>query len=151
MLVVDGMDTGLVHRSVLDRVAEIADRMGCCWAVRFGTLPTSFGSACLPQLRRELAEIIAFADAALRTGWMLGDLAAAPGDRPVPVLDTPQGRLWVHPVRGFELHGSAGARSISELAQVPGSTRRTALTRLIVPLAEALACARVLEVYEWDR
>jgi hypothetical protein len=148
---VDGEDVGQVHRSVLDRVAEIAGRLGCRDAIALGSLPASFRGADLARLRRDLEQILAFADAAQRTGWVLGELAVAPGEQPVPVLDTPQGRLWAHPDRGFELHGTVGSQRVTELAEMPGTARRTALTCLIAPLVEAAARARLLEVNERDR
>ncbi|MFC5747737.1 hypothetical protein [Actinomadura rugatobispora] len=148
-LTVDGRDAGLVHRSVLERVAEIAGRLGCRAAVALGLPPVSYDGAGLARLRRDLDQVIAFADASRRTGWELGDLAVAPGERPVPVLDTPQGVLWADALRGFELRGTGGAaRRVTELAEPPGTARRTPLTRLIEPLAEAAGRARVLEVRE---
>ncbi|WP_433467296.1 hypothetical protein [Spirillospora sp. CA-128828] len=150
LLTVDGADVGLVHRSVLERVGEIAGRLGCRSAVALGSPPVSFAGSCLPRLRRDLEQIIAFSDAARRTGWVLGEIAVAPGDRAMPVMDTEQGKLWVHPVRGFELHGETGVRRVTELADVPGTPKRTSLGRLIAPLAEAAARARVLEVGDWE-
>ncbi|XVQ11458.1 hypothetical protein ACQP1W_02440 [Spirillospora sp. CA-255316] len=147
---VDGRDAGLVHRSVLDRVAEIAARLGCRGAVALGRPPAAFDGAAVPRLRRDLDQVIAFADASRRTGWELGGIAVAPGEEPVPVLDTPEGTLWAHPLRGFELRGPEGARRVTELAEPPGTARRAPLARLIAPLAEAAARARVLEVRERD-
>ncbi|GAA4096720.1 MULTISPECIES: hypothetical protein [Actinomadura] len=148
LLTVNGRDMGLIHRSVLDRVAEIADRLGCRGAMALGGPPASFAGADVARLRRDLDQVIAFADAARRTGWTLGDIAVAPGEQPEPVLDTPQGRLWAHPVRGFELHGADGVRRVTELAEPRGTARRTPLARLITPLAEAAARAQVLEVHQ---
>lgn len=150
LLTVDGQDVGLVHHSVLDRVAEIADRLGCRAAVALSSPPASFDGSGVARLRRDMDQVIAFADAARRTGWVLGDIAVAPGEHSVPVLDTPQGRLWVHPVRGFELRGAGGVRRVTELAESPGTAQRTPLTCVIAPLAEAAARARVLKVYERD-
>ncbi|SNR50936.1 hypothetical protein [Actinomadura mexicana] len=148
LLTVDGEQVGHVHRSVLDRVAEIAGRLGCRDAVALAGPPVTFGGSCVPRLLRDLEQVIAYADAAQRTGWVLGDLAVAPGDRAVPVMDTAQGRLWAHPVRGFELHGATGVRRVVELAEAPGTPQRAPLARLIAPLAEAAARARVLEIGE---
>ncbi|GAA2404263.1 hypothetical protein GCM10010191_09970 [Actinomadura vinacea] len=150
LLTVDGDDTGLVHRSVLERVAEIAGRLGCCGAVALGRPPVSFDGADVQRLRRDLDQIIAFADAARRTGWVLGDIAVAPGEQPVAVLDTPLGVLWAHRDRGFELRGTGGVRPVTDLAEAPGSARRTPLTSLIEPLVEAAGRARVLKVCEPD-
>jgi hypothetical protein len=150
-LVVDGADVTLVHRSVLDRTAEIAGRLGCRSAVALGSLPASFNGAALRPLRRDLDQIAAFADAALRTGWVLGDLAMAPGDQPDPVLEAPEGRLRVDPVRGFELCGSHGPQRVISLAQMPGMARRTTLARLVAPLVDAVARAHVLEAFDEGR
>ncbi|WP_141578184.1 hypothetical protein [Actinomadura sp. WMMA1423] len=146
LLTVDGERVGHVHRSVLDRVAEIAGRLGCRDAVALGSPPVTFGGSCVPRLRRNLEQVIAYADAAQRTGWVLGEIAVAPGDRAVPVMETAQGRLWAHPVRGFELHDAAGVRRVTELAEMPGTPRRAPLACLIAPLAEAAARAQVLEI-----
>ncbi|MEU9845495.1 hypothetical protein AB0C69_40540 [Actinomadura sp. NPDC048032] len=146
LLIVDGVQVGHVHRSVLDRVAEIAGRLGCRDAVALAGPPVTFDSSRVPRLRRDLEQVIAYAEAARQTGWVLGDLAVAPGDQAVPVMDTAQGRIWAHPVRGFELHGEAGVRRITELAEMPGTPQRTPLARLIAPLADAAARAQVLEI-----
>ncbi|MBO2455988.1 hypothetical protein [Actinomadura violacea] len=129
-------------------MSEIGGRLGCCSAARLGGLPASFGDAGLRRLRRDLEEVMAFAQAARRTGWVLGDLVAAPGDAPVPVLDTPDGRLWARSTRGFELHGPGGVRQVTELPGTPGTATRTALPLLIAPLAQAAARAELLEVAE---
>lgn len=146
VLVVNGEDTGLIHRSVLDRVASIGSRLGCRAAATLASLPASFDGTSLRRLRGDLEQVIAFADAARQTGWTLGGLAAAPADRAVPVLSTAQGMVWVHPARGFELHETAGARRVTELAGWHGTARRAALTSLTAPLVEAVARARTLEV-----
>ncbi|GGQ22413.1 hypothetical protein BKA00_007074 [Actinomadura coerulea] len=146
LLTVDGEQVGHVHRSVLDRVAEIAGRLGCRDAVALACPPVTFDGSRMPRLRRDLEQVIAYAEAARQTGWVLGDIAVAPGDRAVPVMDTAQGKVWAHPVRGFELHGEAGVRRITELAEMPGTPRRTPLAHLIAPLVEAAARARVLEI-----
>lgn len=149
LLAVDGEAAGLIHRSVLDRVAEFAGRLGCRGALTLRTLPATFEGDGVPRLRRDLEQIIAFADAARRTGWMLDELVAAPGEHPVQVLDDPRGRIWVHPVRGFELHGTGGVQRITELSQAPGASAcRVPLLELIAPLAEAAGRATLLEVYE---
>ncbi|MGI8330892.1 hypothetical protein ACRYCC_13080 [Actinomadura scrupuli] len=149
LLAVDGDAAGLIHRSVLDRVADLDARLGCVGALTLRKLPTVFEGGSLRRLRRDLEQIIAFADAARSSGWALDELTAAPGDDPVPVLDDPRGRIWAHPVRGFELHGKSGVQRVTELPQMPGATaRRVPLTDLIVPLVEAAARARVLAVYE---
>ncbi|WP_433183085.1 hypothetical protein [Actinoallomurus sp. CA-150999] len=148
VLVVDGEQAGLLHRSVLDRVVEIADRLDCRSAAAFGALPASFSGADLRRLRRDMDQVVAFADAALRTGWTLGDLAVAPGDRPVRVAETSGGTLWADSVRGFELRGSADPRKGVTYAQPPATAQRTALSDLTAPLVEAVARARVLEVFE---
>ncbi|NDU76115.1 hypothetical protein GWI34_26305 [Actinomadura sp. DSM 109109] len=150
LLTVDGEDVGHVHRSVLERVAEIAGRLGCRDAVALACPPVTFGGTCVSRLRRDLEQVIAYADAANRTGWVLGDIAVAPGDRAVPVMDTAQGRLWAHPVRGFELHGATGVRQVTELDEVPGTPQRAPLASLIAPLVEAAASARVLEIGEGE-
>lgn len=141
----DGRETAVVHRSVLDRVTEIADGLGCGSAVSLGGLPVSFAGSCVRRLRRDLEQVIAFADAAGRVAWTLGDIAVAPGDRRVLVMETPQGELWADPVHGFELRGSAGVRRVSELDAVQGTACRTTLGEVVVPLAEAAARARALE------
>ncbi|MFF5259904.1 hypothetical protein ACFY4C_13230 [Actinomadura viridis] len=148
VLSVDGADAEVLHRSVLDEVAAIARRLGCRSAAELGGLPAAFTGDRVARLRRDLDEVIAFATAAQRTGWVLGDLAAAPRDHPVPVLDTPQGRLWAHPLHGFELHRDGRAQRVTELAGVPGTARRTALPVLIAPLVRAVARARLVEAYE---
>ncbi|MEU8307652.1 hypothetical protein AB0C84_29225 [Actinomadura sp. NPDC048955] len=146
LLTVDGEQVGHVHRSVLDRVAEIAGRLGCRDAVALARPPVTFDGSRVPRLRRDLEQVIAYAEAARQTGWVLGDLAVAPGEQAVPVMDTAQGKIWAHPVRGFELHGEAGVCRITELAEIPGTPQRTPLARLIAPLADAAACAKVLEI-----
>ncbi|QKG23257.1 hypothetical protein [Actinomadura verrucosospora] len=148
LILVDGDATGPIHRSVLERVSEIGARLCCCSAATLGGLPASYTDAALRQLRRDLEEVMAFAQAARRTGWVLGDLVAAPGDAPVPVMDTPDGRLWARSTRGFELHGPGGARQITELPGTPGTAARTPLPQLIAPLAAAAARAELLEVVE---
>lgn len=145
-LAVDGARTGSVHQSILDRVAETARRLGLATAAELDRLPVAIGSARLPRLRRDLQEVAAFSDAARCTGWVLGDLAAAPGDQPVPVLDTPEGRLWATSAHGFEFLEPGGVRQVSSLAQVPGTARRVPLPFLIAPLAEAAARAGSLEL-----
>lgn len=145
-MVADGAEAGLIHRSVLDRVTEIGGRLGCRATAALGALPASLTGQALRRLRRDLDELIAFADAVRYSGWVLGDLAAAPGDEPVPVLDTAAGRLWVSPVHGFELHESGGVRRITELAGTPGTAERAGLPLLLTPLAEVTARARLLEV-----
>jgi hypothetical protein len=146
VLVVNGQDIGLIHRSVLDRVASIAARLERQNAVTLASLPASFDGTSLRRLRGDLDQVIAFADAARQTGWTLGSLAAAPADKAVPVLSTAHGMVWVHPARGFELHGKAGARRVTELAGWQGTARRAALTSLAAPLVEAVARARTLQV-----
>lgn len=150
VLVVDGKDAGPVHLSVLASAADLGARLGCRTVVELGRPPARFDGERLRRLRRELNEVMAFADAARRTGWTLGRLAAAPCDRPVVVLDVPQGRVWAHPERGFELHDADGAHPITELAGLPGTARRTALSRLLLPLAEAAGRAERLEVRRPD-
>ena len=150
MMTVDDTKAGLIHRSVLDRVAEIAGRLGCRAAATLGALPASFTGTDLVRMRRDLDEVMAFVEAARRTGWVLGDLAAAPGDEPVPVLDTPVGRVWATSARGFELRGPDGVRHVTELTGLPGTARRTALLLLIAPLAEAAGRAGVLRLYEFE-
>lgn len=145
---VDGEIAGTVHRSVLNRAADLADRLGCPRAGRLRDLTVSFEGTDVPRLRRDLEQVIAFADAARRTGWELGGLAAAPADEAVCVLDTPGGRVWVHPVFGFEVHDGTGVRRITELAEEPGTVRRAPLAGLIAPVAEAAARAGVFEVRE---
>ncbi|CNF03623.1 Uncharacterised protein [Mycobacterium tuberculosis] len=149
MMTVGDVEAGLIHRSVLDRVAEMAGRLGCRGAASLGSLPASFTGACLHRMRLDLNEVMAFAEAADRTGWTLGDLAAAPGDEPVPVLDTPDGTVWASSARGFELRGPDGARYLTEVAGLPGTARRTALLLLIAPLAEAARRAQILQVHEF--
>ncbi|MEV3922884.1 hypothetical protein [Actinomadura coerulea] len=146
LLTVDGEQVGHVHRSVLDRVAEIAGRLGCRDAVALACPPVTFDGSRMPRLRRDLEQVIAYAEAARQTGWTLGDIAVAPGDQAVPVMDTAQGRVWAHPVRGFELHGEDGVCRVTELAEMPGTPQRTPLAHLIAPLVEAAARARVLEI-----
>lgn len=147
VLAVNGRDRSLLHRSVLDRVAEVAARLGCRNAASLGGLPVSFNDATVGRLRRELDQVIAFADAARLTGWALGELAVAPGERAVPVLDMPGGRLWAHPQHGFELRGADGVRRVTELPSLPGTARRVALTSLVGPLADAVARGGELNVY----
>ncbi|QKG23348.1 hypothetical protein [Actinomadura verrucosospora] len=148
LILVDGVEAGAIHRSVLERVSEIGARLCCCCALKLGGLPASYASAALRQLGRDLEEVMAFAQAARRTGWVLGDLAAAPGDGPVPVMDTPDGRLWARSAHGFELHGPGGVRQITELPGTPGTAARAPLPQLIAPLAAAAARAELLEVAE---
>jgi hypothetical protein len=145
-LAVDGAPAGSVHQSILDRVAEIARRLDLPTAARVDGLPVAFDSAMLPCLKRELREVAAFSDAARRTGWVLGDLAAAPGDQPVPVLDTPEGRLWATSARGFAFLELGGAHPVNGLARAPGTPRRIPLLFLMAPLAEAAAQAELLEL-----
>ncbi|MFC5750707.1 hypothetical protein [Actinomadura rugatobispora] len=136
----------LIHRSVLDRVAEIAERLECRSAVALGSPAAVFEEgAALARLRRDLDQIIALADAAWRTGRLLGDIAVAPGDQPERVLDTAEGRLWAHALRRLELHGTASPRRVTELREPPGTARRAPLSNLIEPLAQAAARARVLD------
>lgn len=151
VLTVNGRDTGLLHRSVLDRVAEVAARLGCPNAASLGQLPVTFDGAAAARLRRELAEVIAFADAARLSGWTLGEIAVAPGERAVPVLDMPGGRLWAHPQHGFELRGEDGVRRVTALPSLEGKARRVALTSLVGPLAEAVARGGELNVDERPR
>ena len=146
MLIREGEAVGRVHRSVLDRVSEIASRLGCREAVALGRLPASFAAGSMPRLHRDLEQVIAFAAAARRTGWVLGEIAVAPAERPVLVMRTEQGRLWAHPARGFEMHDSDGVRQVKKLDSVSGVARRAPLTDLILPLVEAAAHARVLEL-----
>jgi hypothetical protein len=148
LMTVNGQGFALVHRSVLERVAEIADRLGCRGAVALGRLPASFESARLARLRRDLDLVIAFADAARYTGWALGEMAVAPGDRPERVLDMSEGTLWAHSIRGFEVRGAAGTRRVTGLAGWPGTARRVPLTDLLEPLVRAVARARTLEMRE---
>jgi hypothetical protein len=148
LMTVNGQGLSLVHRSVLERVAEIADRLGCSGAVALGRLPASFENAGLARLRRDLDQVIAFADAARYVGWALGEMAVAPGDRPEPILDTCEGTLWAHAIRGFEVRGATGTRRVTGLAGWPGTARRVALTDLIEPLVQAVARARTLKVHE---
>jgi hypothetical protein len=149
LVTVNGQHFTSIHRSVLDRVAGIADRLGCRVAVVLGSPPASFEGAGLARLRRDLEQIIAFADATRRTGWVLGEIAVAPGDRPERVLETSEGSLWAHAIRGFELRGTAGTRRVTGLPGRPGTARRVPLTDLVEPLARALARAQVMEVHEW--
>ncbi|HEY8482403.1 MAG TPA: hypothetical protein VIL71_21465 [Spirillospora sp.] len=144
-VVPDGREFSVVHRSVLDRVTEIADGLGCAAAAALGDLPVSFSGSRLERLRRDLEQVIAFADAARRTAWTIGDIAVAPADRKVMVMDMRQGELWADPVHGFELHGSGGMQRVTELDSVPGTARRVSLGGVIVPLAEAAARAEELQ------
>ncbi|GAA1785660.1 hypothetical protein [Actinomadura chokoriensis] len=150
VLTVDDQDVGVLHRSVLDLVAEIAGRLGGGHATALGTRPAAFDAGQMPRLRRELEQVAAFADATRRHGWSLGELAAAPAERSVPVLETEKGTVWVNPVRGFELHDAAGVRPLTELDDMPGTARRTPATRLMGPLLAAAARARRLEIRERD-
>lgn len=150
VLAVDGEQVGLVHVSVPCLVAEIARRLGCREVPALGHMPASFKGDRLRRLRGDLDQVAAFADASRRTCWSLGELVVAPGEQPVPVLDTPQGKVWVHPLRGFELHAKTGVQRVTELARLPGTVRRTPLTDAMVPLTEAAARAQVLEMYERD-
>ncbi|MFB4319806.1 hypothetical protein ACA361_37505 [Actinomadura sp. 21ATH] len=147
-MTVNGQGFALVHRSVLERVAEIAGRLGCDGAAALGRLPASFESAGLARLRRELDQVVAFADAARCTGWALGEVAVAPGDRPERVLDTPEGTLWASSIRGYEVRGAAGTRRVTRLAGWPGQARRVPLTALAEPLLQAVARAGVLQIRE---
>ncbi|OLT37710.1 hypothetical protein BJF79_05720 [Actinomadura sp. CNU-125] len=117
---------------MLDRVAEIAGRLGCGGAVALGAPPVSFRGDDVVRLRRDLHEVIAFMDAARRTGWVLGDVAVAPGELPVPVRETPEGRLWACSVRGFEVRGTSGVRRVAGARRVP-------LAGLVAPQADAAA------------
>lgn len=148
VLAVDGEAYCLVHRSVLDVVCELAGRLDCRCAVALGSLPTWFEADRMPALRRDLEQVAAFADAGRRTGWSLGELAVAPGPRPAPVLDTPEGMVWVHPARGFELHSPHGARRITEFDRLPGTVRRIPLIDIMAPLIDAASRAGVLTAYE---
>lgn len=151
VVVVDGVDTVLIHRSVLNRVAEIAFRLGCHGATPLGRRPASLSGTQVSWLRRDLDQVMAFADATLRTGWELWELAAAPADEPVPVLGAPHGRIWVDPARGFELRGTGGGPQRTAVwEQLSGTARRVALSRLIAPLSGAAARAQVLEIHEYD-
>ena len=152
LIAVDGRAAGEVHHSVLARVADVAGRLGCREAARLAALPVTYEGTQIPGLWRDLDQVIAFADAARHTGWTLGTLTAAPVERAVPVADTPQGRLWVHPARGFELHDKRGVRKVATLDEIvhagePGPfkspaaerARRVPLARLIAPLTQAVA------------
>ncbi len=154
LLAVDGADIGEIHHSVLVRVANVAERLGCRQAARLGSPPVHFEGAEIRALRRELEQVVAFADAARHTGWTLGRLTAAPSERAVPVADTPQGRLWVHPARGFELHNKRGVRKVATVYEIthldepaplksaaPDSerARRVPLGGLLASLTEAAA------------
>jgi hypothetical protein len=151
VVVVDGVDTVLVHRSVLNRVAEIAFRLGCHDATPLVRRPTLLSGPQVPRLRRDLDQVTAFADATLRTGWQLWELAAAPADEPVAVMDTPYGRVWVDPAYGFKLHGTdGGPRRATAVRQLPGTARRVALSRLIAPLRGVATRAQVLEIHDYD-
>ena len=148
VLAVDGVETHRIHRSVLERAAQIAGRLDCRAVARLAGPPVTYADAELRRLRRDLDQVIAFADAARHTGWVLGDVAAAPGDEPVQVLQLAQGVLWADAVRGFELHGSGGVRRVTELPGGPGTARRVPLPDLLTPLVESAARAEVLDVYE---
>lgn len=149
LLVVDGNAAGAVHRSLLDRVAELGERLGCRRANGLRELPAAYEGGALRTLLRDLDEIVAFADAARRTGWELDGLAAAPGDESVAVLDEPRGTIRVHPQRGFEFHRDGGVQRVTELPQLPGaSSQPVALTKLMVPLVEAAARAGRLDLHE---
>lgn len=143
---VDGQDAGTVHVSVLAAAARLAGRLGGRTATALGALPVRFAGEEMTPLRRDLREVLAFADVSRRTGWTLGPLAAAPEDRQVPVLDTPEGRVWAHPVRGFELHQAGAAHRITELAGLPGGAQRVAFTQLLGPLADAAGRAGELRI-----
>lgn len=159
LLAVDGTAVGEIHHSVLTRVAGVAERLGCREAARLGSPPVVFEGAAIRALRRDLAQVLAFADAAHHTGWTLGRLTAAPSERAVPVADTPQGRLWVHPARGFELHDKRGVRKVATLSEIthlgePGPfkspdterARRVPLDGLIAPLTQATTAAYRIEL-----
>ncbi|MGH3243312.1 MAG: hypothetical protein ACRDNL_23235 [Spirillospora sp.] len=148
LLTAEGQDPALIHRSVLDRVAEIADRLGCRAAARLGWPPVVFRGAELARLRRDLEQVIAFADAVRRTGWVLGEMAVAPGDRPERVLETSEGGLFAYSARGFEWRDAAGSRPVTELSEASGTARRVPLTDLTEPLTRVVARAEILEVRE---
>jgi hypothetical protein len=147
VLAVNGEEAHRIHRSVLERAAEIAGRLGCGGATRLADPPVTYADTELRLLRRDLDEVIAFADASGNTGWVLGDVAAAPGDEPVQVLRLPEGVLWADAVRGFELHGTSGVRRVTECPGGSGPARRVALPDLLTPLVESVARAEVLDVY----
>lgn len=144
---VDGEEAHRVHRSVLERAAEIAGRLDCRAAARLAEPPATYAGADLRRLRRDLEEVVAFADASRRTGWVLGDVAAAPGDEPVQVLELPEGGLWADAVRGFELHEASGVTRVTEWPGSDGPARRVALPVLLTPLVESAARAEALDVY----
>jgi hypothetical protein len=151
VVVVNGVDTVLIHRSVLNRVAEIAFRLGCHEATPLVRRPASLSGTQVPRLRRDLEQVMAFADATLRTGWQLWEVAAAPADEPVPVLDTPHGRIWVDSAHGFELHGTGGGSQRTTVwEQLSGTACRVELSRLIAPLAGAATRAQILEIHDYD-
>lgn len=148
VLAVDKADTYHIHHSILERAAQIADRLDCRAAARLASLPVTYADAELRRLRGDLDQVIAFADASRRTGWALGDVAVAPGEESVQVLELPEGVLWADAVRGFELHGADGVRRVTELPGGQGPARRVPLTDLFGPLTESAARAGVLDVFE---
>ena len=148
VLAVDGVEAHRVHRSVLERAARIASRLDCVAATRLAHPPVTYADAELRRLRRDLEQVIAFADASRHTGWVLGDVAAAPGDEPVQVLRLEQGMLWADAVRGFELHGTDGVQRVTEWPGMTGSARRVPLPVLLTPVIESAARAGKLDVYD---
>lgn len=150
VLAVEGEDAGdaaLVHRSVLSAVAGIARRLGCRSAATLDELPAHFDADLLGRLRSELDQVVAFADAARRTGWSIGALAVVPDGEPISLLDHPEGRVWVNRACGFELRDGTGARPITELAGQRGAARRTPLIEIMAPLMGAVGRAGALKVY----
>lgn len=148
VLAVDKADAYHIHHSILERAAQIADRLDCRAAARLASLPATYADAELRRLRGDLEQVIAFADASRRTGWVLGDVAVAPGEQSVRVLELPEGVLWADAVRGFELHGADGVWRVTEVPGLKGHARRVPLTDLLAPLTESAGRAGVLEVFE---
>jgi hypothetical protein len=135
VLRVDGRGVGEVHGTVLEQAARLAVRLGLPRAAGLSRLPAVFAGDSLRGLRRDLDQVMAFADCSQRTGWVLGEVGVAPGDAPVWVMDTERGSVWARAGRGFELRTAAGVERIE------AGARRTSLARLIAPVALAVATA----------
>ncbi|RJL21218.1 hypothetical protein [Bailinhaonella thermotolerans] len=149
-----------LHASVITAAAGIGRRLSLPYAALLDTDLVVTGES-LAVLRRELREVAAFADAAARTGWVLGSYMAAPGEEPELVAVAGDARLWAEEAGGFWLQAGAGPRRRVERTRQDGwspaerellgraedgageaTARRAPLTVLLAPLSAAAQQAR---------